>query len=90
MKHQQQPRSSWILQNINFFLDNLDEGEGIIFLPKDLKQDQHKGVEPINYDDCDADDGDDDDDDFSADNDDDDTFPSSQRTPNRIGTRGGQ
>ena len=50
-------------------------------------------MEPINYNDDDADDDADvnDDDDFCDDNDDyDDIFSSSQWTPNTIATRGGQ
>ena len=41
----------------------LEEGEGIIIPPKDLKHDQHQGLETIIYDEDDADDDADDDDD---------------------------
>ena len=67
----------------------LEEGDGIIFVPKDLKHNQHQGVEPINYDDDDDADDEYDDDDFGDDNDDA-MFSSSQWTPNIISTRGGQ
>ena len=52
---------------------SLEEGEGLIFLPKDLKHDRHQGGRAINYDN-DDDDGDEDDDDFDEDIDDYDVF----------------
>ena len=74
-------------------LISLEEGEGIIFLPKDLKHNRHQGEGQLNYDndDYDYDDDDnDDDDDFHDDEDGFDWFSSSQRTSNRVGTRGGR
>ena len=67
---------------------SLEEGDEIIFLPKDLKYYWHLGGRAINYD---YDDGDDDgdEDDFDEDNDDFDVFSISQRTSNTISTRWG-
>ena len=68
--------------------DQLEEGEGLVFVPKDLKHNRHQGGGgQINYDDDEYDD-DDDDDDCDDDNDDYDVFSSSQRTSNMVGTRG--
>ena len=70
---------------------DLEEEEGIIFLPKDLQHNQNQGVELIKCEDDDDDDDDaDDNDGFGDDNDDDDMFSSSQQTPNTIGNRGEQ
>ena len=59
----------------------LEEGEGIIFLPKDLYTISIRGVDPINYDHDDAayDDDDDDDHDFGDDDDDDHVYSSSPK-----------
>ena len=57
--------------------DQLEEGEGLVFVPKDLKHNWHQGGGRTNYDDDEYDDDDDDDNDFD---DDYDVFSSSQRT----------
>ena len=69
-------------------------GRVLILLPKDLNHNQHQGGKE-NYDNGDNDDDDDDDDDDNDHDDDDDdddddynVLSSSQRTSNRVSTRG--
>ena len=70
-------------------MTSLEKGKWLILLPKDLKHLRHlrmeKKYENSNSDDDDEyyDDDDDDDDDYNV-------FSSSQRTSNRVGTRGGR
>ena len=69
---------------------SLDEGKRLILLPKDLKHNRHQRGKKI-YDNGDDDYDDDRDDDYDDDDNDDDElnmFSSSQRTYNRVGTRG--
>ena len=62
-------------------MTRLEEGNWVIFLPKDPKHNQHqRGQRNFDNDDND-DDADDDDDNYNV-------FSSSQRTSNRVGTKG--